>query len=610
MSGYLLSNVSSGLGSMWPVWAELKVNHMPRSLAYRDANANNIDEGDGDYAGKDDSSSCSPRDDTCSNENQSNNQNDAKEEKPTLECSPCKFWKGRKKNNNLDSMEELLFKLTNGKFKAEKHHVYTADGYRLNLYRIVNTNEKENLSKKKEVFCLNHGLFESSISYTCKGYESLAFQIFANDYDVWISNNRGNAFTKFVGKNYALKKLRERYSLQDLKDMGVDVSEEMDSNLSTDEGTEGEQQQQQHQNNDKDGDLVYGTEEGANPQGPFGESSDCDSKMVHSFPYVPRELENGDATEVASEMTTEKTAEKIAEMTTEVETENAAKGEDEEEVEELVNLNKKKEGLHDMDDDDVNKQNEPEINNWTFEDMGTKDLPPIIKYIREKTQREKIVYVGFSQGSIQLLVSCCLNDYVNRSIKRTYLLSLPIILKTKGEMLMSVRMLLAISRWNKAVVGSKEFLQKVLPEKICNSLIINSADLLTRNVFKFFTDNVDDSYKRIYYRHTPSGTTSRENLRKWLTCPNHEPVSEAIDKYAYKCSFPITLVYGINDCLVDAERSIEYMKKKFTKNDLKIITKPEWSHIDPILTDNENIVLSCILEDMKREEEEKKQEGM
>ncbi|ANQ08469.1 Uncharacterized protein PCOAH_00026000 [Plasmodium coatneyi] len=629
MSGYALSNVPVGLGSIWPLWKEIGVNHVPRSLASRNANGDNNNEVEESDAGGDDSSRSPPKSDTCSSSNQSNNKNDAKEEEPTQKCTPFKFGKRKKKNNNLDCMEEVLFKLTNGKFKAEKHYVYTADGYRLNLYRIVSTSNKDNFSKKKEVFCLNHGLFESSISYTCKGYESLAFQIFANDYDVWISNNRGNAFTKFVGKNYALKKLRERYSLQDLKDIGLDVSEEMDQNLSADESTtvsssDGEQQQHQKKNDDR-GDR-------SDPQGPFGETSNCDSNMGCSVPHAPKQLENGDAegekasekaAEKATEKATEKAAEKVAEKATEKAAEKVAEkatekaaekvaekateGGDDEEVEELVNLNKPSGSQCDSDDDEVNQLKERDLEDWTFEDMGTKDIPAIVKYIREKTQREKIVYVGFSQGSVQLLIGCCLNDYVNRSIKRTYLLSLPIILKMKNEMLKSVRMLLAISWWNKAIISSKEFIQKMLPEKICNILIIGSADLWTRNFLKFYTDYVDNNYKRIYYRHTPCGSTSHANLRKWFSSFHHGPVSDAIDKYAYKCSFPITLVYGIKDSLVDAERSIEYMKKKFTKNDLKIVTNPEWSHIDPVLADNENVVLSCILEDMKKEEEEKKE---
>ncbi|KMZ80394.1 hypothetical protein PVIIG_06033 [Plasmodium vivax India VII] len=745
MSGYPLSNVSVGLGSMLPACKEMRVNPVPSNLVYLNANANNnnqVDHGGGD-AQKKDRGSSPPRSASRSSANQSNSKNDAKDEKQALECTSYKIGKGKKKNN-LDSMEELLFKLTNGNFKAEKHHVYTADGYRLNLYRIVSTNKKDNLQKKKEVFCLNHGLFESSISYTCKGYESLAFQIFANDYDVWISNNRGNAFTKYVGKDYALKKLKERYSLQDLKDIGVEVTEEMaaqgsssasgddekkstesasssdeegcrekgknnnlrkagkaddnaannssgkknsegtkssveesksvppccgtpgakpsigdaspaeggskvgsnkaeksspctssssdsegpedapanidsralsdifkrakgskgadknesikkvycgigipdevDPSLSADDestvNSEGEKQEEDELD-EGDYNLGYEIDGSPDPPGPFGDSSSCDSNMVCSFPYVPKDPENGEAAGEAAE---------------------CAEGvEDGEEVEELVNLNKHSE------EDDVVELNVPEMDNWTFEDMGTKDLPAVIKYIKNKTQREQIVYVGFSQGSVQLLIGCCLNDYLNNSIKRTYLLSLPIILKNKDELLKSVKMLLIASRWYKAIIGSKEFIQKVFPEKMSTSMISSSADLFTRNFFKLYTENVDENYKKIYFRHTPSGTTSKANLKKWCSSLHDGPVSEAIDKYAHKCSFPITLVYGIKDCLVDAERSIEYMKKKFTKNDLKIISEPEWSHIDPVLADNRNVVLSCILEDLKGEE--KQEEG-
>ncbi|KJP90160.1 hypothetical protein AK88_00008 [Plasmodium fragile] len=632
MSGYTPSNVSFGQGSTWPEWNEILANYAPTNLTDRNANENhnnknNVDDGDDEC---DNSSSSPPMSDTHSSANQSNNKHVAQEEL-MLECIPYKIGKSKKKKkNNWDTMEQLLFKLTNGKFKAQKHYVYTADGYRLNLYRIVSTNKDDNFSKKKGVFCLNHGLFESSITYTCKGYESLAFNIFANDYDVWISNNRGNAFTKFVGKNYALKKLRERYSLQDLKDIGVDVSEEMaaqgsscatrddekkcitngstndedsfpeegrkntnlrkaerkDDNTVNNNGKnnpEGDKKSQEECNGKKDN-LAYGIEDSPTPPGMLGDTSNCDSNVVSNVAsnvaHVPKELENGEAT----------------------------KGEGEDEVEELINLNKQSEDQYDSDDDDdLIEVNEPDMENWTFDDMATKDLPAIIKYIKSKTQKEKIVYVGFSQGSIQLLISCCLNDFVNSSIARTYLLSLPIVLKKKDDMMKSVQLFVASSRWLKQIFASKEFLQKMLPETICTSLLFTAADLFTHNFFKFYTDDLDDNYKHIYFRYTPSGSTSPANVKKWCDAMNDGPISEAIDKYAYKCSFPITVVYGIKDSLVDTEGSIQYLKKIFTKNNLKIITHPEWSHIDPVLTDNGNIVLSCILEDMKREEEGKKQ---
>ncbi|EUD67114.1 hypothetical protein C922_02264 [Plasmodium inui San Antonio 1] len=651
--------MSVGLGPMLASWRELKLNPMPGHLAYRNANVNNNNNVDGDKAQRGNSSNSSPRSNTCSAANRSNNKNDVKDEEHSRECTPYKIEKRKKKNNNLDSMQQVLLKLTNGKLTSEQHHVYTVDGYRLNLYRIVSTNEKEKLRKKKEVFCLNHGLLESSISYICRGYNSLALQLFANDYDVWISNNRGNAFTKFVGKNYALKKLRERYSLQDLKDIGLDVSEEIathgSSNGTGDNGkdytaNEGSRDEETlpkarrilnlHQGGNthdnaaeshvkknwqgaKRSDDEHKSKTIATACGSLGPIlSIVDDPPAEGSRFRKKTLSDGNdkpqgRTECSSSSNSHKDSKNISCNIDNATLVDILKGTGGSEGayrnENSTTMSRGKKGQqqddHDEDDDDLIEVKEPEIVDWTFEDMGTKDIPAIIKYIRKKTQKEKIVYVGFSQGSVQLLVSCCLNDYVNDSIKRTYLISLPVIAKNYDELSKAMKhFYIMASNWLEAIFGTKNFLSMVFPEKISVSLIGILGDLYTGKFLKFYTGNVDHNYKKIYYKHTPSGSTSKANLKKWLSSVDNRPVSEAIDKYAGKCCFPITVVYGMKDCAVDAERSIEYMKKKFTKNDLKIITEPEWSHLDCFLTDKRNIALSCILEDMKWEEEKEKKQ--
>ncbi|SBS91228.1 steryl ester hydrolase, putative [Plasmodium ovale] len=727
MSRFALSNLSPGINTIYPAFRELNTLQSNLLFLNADTNEKNNNNNNNNNNNCDSNSRCS-----------SGNDDSHVEEEENTRLS--EFCGKKKKKYKFDDMEKLLHKLTNGKFKAEKHYVYTIDGYRLNLYRIVNTENPEanNIKNKRGVFCLNHGLFESSINYACKGYNSLAFKIFSNNYDVWISNNRGNSFTKFVGKKYAMKKIMERYSLEDLKDLGFDsnnvegqnseeedthnsildkkqgcaegvnqsgvdnhsngfvsgrgqfcadssscnnalcdktadtVEENTSNTFSNNEAISTHDNISQNGNkvskrkthvssskNDNEGkhdsDNIYkrgngslvgevkigpvlgdtiinsvsndaSSSSGANQfkcsSSPLpclkekyitkkeaaekeekGSSDSSQGTAVNTSSVHPdvRVIE-GSSTHISSDMNSEKMKYHHHDVQGEASILTGEVG-NEEEVEELQRIG----GLSGVHEDDKDEEDvipdEDEIDDWTFEDMGSKDLPAIIKYIRTETEREKIIYVGFSQGSIQMLISSCINPYVNNSIKRCYLLSLPIILRSRYNLLKSVKFLLHISKYYKAILGGRALIQKVLPDKLASYLISNSADLITRHLFKYYNENIDSKEKEIYFLHTPSGTTSKANLKKWISSFDNNPVTDIIEKYAHKCSIPMTLIFGDKDTIVHTQNSINYMQKKFSKNDLKIIRKEDWSHLDPVWSDNDKIVISCILNDMKEDDD-------
>ena len=81
-------------------------------------------------------------------------------------------------------------------FKVEKHFVKTDDGYTLTIYRIPGGKECQDSSNNQPIL-FQHGIFDSSDGWVCNGEDhSLPFIFAKNDFDVWISNSRGNKYCK------------------------------------------------------------------------------------------------------------------------------------------------------------------------------------------------------------------------------------------------------------------------------------------------------------------------------------------------------------------------------------------------------------------------------
>ena len=91
------------------------------------------------------------------------------------------------------SIEEII---ESKGFKSEKHTIKTEDGYTLILFRIPGGKNIEDGSKLPPVL-LQHGLFDSSDGWVCNGeFHSISFVLASHNFDVWISNSRGNKYCK------------------------------------------------------------------------------------------------------------------------------------------------------------------------------------------------------------------------------------------------------------------------------------------------------------------------------------------------------------------------------------------------------------------------------
>ncbi|XP_031629977.1 lipase 3-like [Contarinia nasturtii] len=79
-------------------------------------------------------------------------------------------------------------------YRAEEHNVITEDGYNLTIFRC---NSKNRSPDKDKVVVLHHGLLASSDDY-CMNVpsQSLAYILADAGYDVFLSNSRGNSYSR------------------------------------------------------------------------------------------------------------------------------------------------------------------------------------------------------------------------------------------------------------------------------------------------------------------------------------------------------------------------------------------------------------------------------
>ena len=110
------------------------------------------------------------------------------------------------KSKNFPSKNFLDYKtiINNYGYSFEEYEITTNDGYILNLWRIPGKlNSKSNkhnnkffgLKKEKKVILLQHGLLDDSWTWFALKNNSLPFLLSNQNYDVFISNIRGNLFS-------------------------------------------------------------------------------------------------------------------------------------------------------------------------------------------------------------------------------------------------------------------------------------------------------------------------------------------------------------------------------------------------------------------------------
>ena len=138
----------------------------------------------------------------------SSDEAEKKEEKAKEELNNLNLSDNQKNSKELEKEEEEPQVLAEDKerkieeiittkgFICQKHFVKTDDGYILAIYRIPGKKEDKNNEENKQPVLFQHGIFDSSDGWVCNGIHSLPFIFAENNFDVWLSNSRGNKYCK------------------------------------------------------------------------------------------------------------------------------------------------------------------------------------------------------------------------------------------------------------------------------------------------------------------------------------------------------------------------------------------------------------------------------
>lgn len=109
------------------------------------------------------------------------------------------------KNPLIEDENRTLSEIVTTKgFKFETHYVKTEDGYTLALFRIPGGKNCADGGLLPPVL-LQHGVFDSADGWVCNGEKhSIAFVLANNNFDVWLSNSRGNKYCR-IHEKYDIK---------------------------------------------------------------------------------------------------------------------------------------------------------------------------------------------------------------------------------------------------------------------------------------------------------------------------------------------------------------------------------------------------------------------
>ncbi|CAD1809206.1 alpha/beta hydrolase fold family protein [Candida parapsilosis] len=228
--------------------------------------------------------------------------------------------------------------------------------------------------------------------------------------------------------------------------------------------------------------------------------------------------------------------------------------------------------------------------NFSIDEFALFDIPNSIEYILNNTGREKLTYIGFSQGSAQAFASVSVNSDLNNKIDQLIAISpattphglhskfLDILLKSSPNVTY-----LLFGR--KVLMPSCIFWQRIMYPPLFDK-VIDIADYM---LFNWKSLNISKLQKLSSYAHLYSTTSvkcvvhwfqvmSSKNFQMYFDTTTSSSLS-GLNPISYplkNIQVPVHLIYGTIDSLVD----IDVMKSQLPKKMTTTFAVPDHEHLD------------------------------
>lgn len=220
------------------------------------------------------------------------------------------------------------------------------------------------------------------------------------------------------------------------------------------------------------------------------------------------------------------------------------------------------------------KTNSEKFWDFSIDEFALFDIPDTINYILDDTKKEKLTYIGFSQGTAQAFASVSVNPELNDKVDKIIAISpattphglyskfLDILLKSTPEFIY-----LMFSR--RILMPSVLFWQNIMYPPFFDT----SIDISNYLLFNWRSENISKVQKLSSYAHLYS-TTSVKTVVHWfqiMAAKNFQMFNDAnisgLQPISYplkNIKIPIYLVYGDSDSLVDIEVMTNQLPKEYT----------------------------------------------
>ncbi|SGZ57038.1 CIC11C00000003557 [Sungouiella intermedia] len=214
--------------------------------------------------------------------------------------------------------------------------------------------------------------------------------------------------------------------------------------------------------------------------------------------------------------------------------------------------------------------------NFSIDEFALYDIPDSINYILSEVGKEKLTYIGFSQGTAQAFASVSINPELNEKVEKIIAISpattphglysrfLDILLKSSPNIVY-----LMFSR--KVLMPSVMFWERLMYPPFFDT----SIDISNYMLFNWRSLNIDKIQKVASYAHLYS-TTSVKTVVHWfqiISSKNfqmyHDETSglNLLTPISYplkNIKIPIHLIYGDSDSLVDINVMENQLPEKWT----------------------------------------------